>query len=291
VNPRPTLERAWYGYLAAVFVVAAFATDGHVPPGDRAAHGAVHLVVLAAVAVVHRIAVQGSPAAARGGRVALGVCGLPVVFSAMAWLLPAVHPEPYEYACLQLDRDWFGGDVGDLVQPWLARWSVEVLQLIYAAFYVVPILAGIGCGRRSGAAAFDRAVLVVVTGFLASYLGYLLVPTLGPKVVLSFASPVEGLWATPTLRAWIDEAEANPWDCFPSGHTLLTLLSLLLLWRWHRRWFWWLLVPAALLIASTVLLRYHWTIDVLVGAAVAWPWLRLCDWLADRDGWPAVTAA
>jgi membrane-associated phospholipid phosphatase len=290
VSPQPTLERLWYGYLLAVLVVAATASDGMVPAADRLAHFATHAAVLVAVVCVHRLAVRRSPAAARGWRTALAIVGLPVVFSAMGWILPAVHPEPYEFRWLDVDRRWFGADVGVLVQGWLRPWLVELLQLVYASFYVVPIVAGIGALRRGGAA-FDRAVLALVGGFLASYLGYLLVPTLGPKVVLAFPTAIEGLWAAASVRAWIDGAEANPWDCFPSGHTMLTVTSLLLLWRWNRRWFCWLLAPALLLIASTMLLRYHWAIDVLVGAAAAWPCLRVCDWLADRDGWTPVTPA
>ncbi|MBL9079164.1 MAG: phosphatase PAP2 family protein [Planctomycetes bacterium] len=288
MNPRPTLERVWYGYLAAVAFAAVVGADATQSVGDRLAHLATHAAVLLAVVVVHWLAVRRSPAAARPWRAALAIVGLPVVFSAMAWLLPAVHPEPYEWLWLAVDRAWFGGDVGALVIPWLRPWSVELLQLVYAVFYFVPIAACVGAGWRCGAAAFDRALLGIVGGFLASYLGYLLVPTLGPKVVLAFAQPLEGLWWTASLRASIDAAEANPWDCFPSGHTMLTVTSLLLLWRWNRRWCAWLLLPSLLLIASTMLLRYHWAVDVVVGAAAAWPCLRICDRLADRDGWPAV---
>ncbi|MBL8726784.1 MAG: phosphatase PAP2 family protein [Planctomycetes bacterium] len=291
MKPRPTVERVWYAYLAAVLVVAATATDGFVPSADRWAHLGVHVGVFAAVLGVHQVVRRRSAAAARWWRVALAIGGLPVVFSAMGWLLPAVHPEPYEFLWCTVDRAWFGGDVGVLVQRWFAPWMAEVLQLVYACFYAVPIVAGIGVLRRRGGAEFDRAVLALVGGFLASYLGYLLVPTLGPKVVLAFPTRIEGLWACETVRAWIDAAEHNEWDCFPSGHTMLTVTSLLLLWRWNRRWFSWLLLPALLLIASTMLLRYHWAIDVVVGALLAWPCLRLCDWLADRDGWPRVTPA
>lgn len=290
MSPLPTLERVWCGYLAAVLVVAATATDGNVAPSSRLLHFVVHAAVLVAVLGVHRLARRRSEAALRVGRTALAIVGLPIVFSAMGWLLPAVHPEPYEFTWLQVDRAWFGGDVGALAGPWLSPWLVELLQLVYASFYMVPILAGIGA-LRSGLPAFDRALLALVFGFLASYLGYLLVPTLGPKVVLAFPTTIEGLWATASVRAWIDRAEANPWDCFPSGHTMLTVTSLLVLWRWNRRWFVWLLLPSLLLIASTMLLRYHWAIDVLVGLAAAWPCLWLSDRLADRDGWPRVTPA
>jgi membrane-associated phospholipid phosphatase len=284
VTPRPTLERIWFCYLAAVMGLAA--TVPGVPAEARINHLLLHGIVLLIVAFV-RSRARRSPAAARPWRTALAIGGLPVVFSAMVWLLPAVHPEPYEYLWLDLDRALFGGHLGAVAAPWLPPAVVEVLQVIYAVFYAIPILAGVGAGLRCGAAAFDRALLLVAASFLASYLGYLLVPTLGPKVALAFPTELEGLWLTPSLREAIDAGEANPWDCFPSGHTMLTVTSLIVLWRWNRRWFAWLFVPALLLIASTMLLRYHWAIDVVVGAALAWPVVRVCDWLADGDDWPA----
>jgi membrane-associated phospholipid phosphatase len=196
-----------------------------------------------------------------------------------------VHPEPHEFAFAALDRAMFGRDLGELVAHWPPLVN-EVLQLCYGSFYFLCIAAAVGAGWRSGAAAFDRAVLWLVGGFLASYLGYLLVPTLGPKVVLAFHGEIEGVWLLGPVRAAIDAGEANPWDCFPSGHTMLTIISLLILWRWNRRWWCWLLLPALLLIASTVLLRYHWAIDVVVGALLAWPVAFGLDRLADGDGWP-----
>ncbi|MBL8752933.1 MAG: phosphatase PAP2 family protein, partial [Planctomycetes bacterium] len=176
-------------------------------------------------------------------------------------------------------------DVGRLVETFPAV-VVEVLQVCYFAFYGICALSAVAAGIGSGRAAFDRAVLRLVGGFLASYLGYLLVPTLAPKVVLAFDREITGVWLTTWLRASIDAGEANPWDCFPSGHTMLTLVALANVWRWHRRVFWWLLAPCVLLVASTMLLRYHWTLDVAAGALLAWPSVWLCDRLADRDGWP-----
>lgn len=282
MKPPPTLERLWLAYVFSVAVVCAFSPD--VPAPAKASHLALHAGI-AAVAIGIRRFTQ-SPGAERLSRAVLAIVGLPVVFSAMAWLLPAVHPEPYEYVWLELDRALFGADLGVVIAGWLSPWLVELLQCVYACFYAIPIIAGVAALRRSGTAAFDRSMVLVVGGFLASYVGYLLVPTLAPKVVLGYATDVEGLWATDMLRRAIDAGEVNPWDCFPSGHTMLTIISLIIAWRWNRRWFWLLLVPASLLIASTMLLRYHWAIDVVVGAGIAWPWVRFCDWLADRDGWP-----
>jgi membrane-associated phospholipid phosphatase len=65
---------------------------------------------------------------------------------------------------------------------------------------------------------------------------------------------------------------------------MLSLISLMLVWRWARRAFWPLAVVVGLLVCSTMALRYHWVWDVLAGALAAWPCLRLGDLLLDRDG-------
>lgn len=287
--PAATSERIWTCYLVVVAIIALVVDGGG---GNGHAAGkllALHGVVLAVVAGSAWAARRG-PAAARLPRVLLAVVGLPAVFSGLCWLLPGAHPEPYEYTFAAVDRSLFGHDLGTLIDG-MPPLAVELLQLCYGTFYFLCIAAALGAGRGRGAAAFDRAVLLLVGGFLCSYLGYLLVPTLGPKVVLAFAHEVEGWWWTDAVRAAIDAGEANPWDCFPSGHTMLTLTSLLVLWRWNRRWFWVLLAPASALIASTMLLRYHWASDVVAGALLAWPVARACDLLADRDGWPPVAQA
>ena len=74
-------------------------------------------------------------------------------------------------------------------------------------------------------------------------------------------------------------------DCMPSGHTAVTLITLLFAWRAHRPTFWLILPFASGLILSTVYLRYHYVIDVaaavpftvlclLIGAAVVRAWDR-----------------
>ncbi len=288
-GPRPTVERFWIVYVVAVLAVSFGVTAPGREPAARTAHFGVHFAALWIALGIARLA-RRDHAAARWWRAGFAVAGLPMVFSAKCWLLPYVHPEPYEYIFASIDRALFGGDVAQLADAWMRPWVVEGLQVIYGVFYLVPVLAALGALRRSGPAAFDRAVAILVGAFLVSYLGYVLVPTLAPKVAVAFSRELDGLWLYGPVRAWIDGAESNPWDCFPSGHTMLTLVSLILMWRWHRPLFWWLLGPCVLLVASTMLLRYHWTTDVLAGALLVWPTVWLIDHLLDRDGWPPAVA-
>jgi membrane-associated phospholipid phosphatase len=60
-----------------------------------------------------------------------------------------------------------------------------------------------------------------------------------------------------------------PRDAFPSGHALVTLLSMAWAWR-YRLWVRWVVtILGALLVVSTVYLRYHYVVDVLAGAVLA----------------------
>jgi membrane-associated phospholipid phosphatase len=285
-RPAPAIERVWLCYLACVGCVAVLASWHHGNHADVYMFCAVHLPVLLAVTVSYWLAVRRSHDAARWVRAAIAVIGLPVVFTGLCWLLPAVHPEPYEFVWLRLDRWLFGADLARLGDG-MPAWLVEVLQWNYASFYGTSILAALLVRMHAGPRAFDRSVLIIVGTFLVSYLGYLLFPTISPALVLEHPKQLTGVWFTEPIRQSIDAWEANSWDCFPSGHAMLTITNLIILWRWARRWFWVFLLPSLALIASTVLLRYHWSSDVIVGALGAWPLCRACDWLADRDGWPS----
>lgn len=277
-----TVERLWLLYCALVVGIAV-AVDGGGAAGHRPlAFAAVHGLVAAAQAVPLWFTGRGRVTAARCARGILGCVGLPVVFSALAFLLPHVHPEPYELAWYRADLAVFGCDVTRALRQGLAPSAVLALQLVYAAFYLLPIAAVLAAGRAGGGSAYDRALTLVVGSFLLSYLGYLWFPTLGPKVVLPVVSPGGGELAA-AIGAAIDRAEANPWDCFPSGHTMLSLVSAVVVWRWARRALPWFLLVIVPLVASTLCLRYHWPIDVLaggVGALVATRWLDFllaCD--------------
>ena len=144
-------------------------------------------------------------------------------------------------------------------------------------------------------------VFAVVLATHQNFIWYALVPIRSPFLIvetgeaagtsLAYDFELYGLWFAESLRENLLAASTMRHDCFPSGHTMMTITSLLITWRWCRRAFWWLLVPCLLLIASTVLLRYHWATDVVVGALLAWPCARLCDRLMDGDGWPAAQAS
>lgn len=279
-----TLDRVWIAYLLAVLAVGALADGGGDAAHQPAAFLGLHLGLLAVQLLLRARADRLPGALPRVSRALAAIVSAPLTFSAMGWLLPAVHPQPWEWRWHAFDRAAFGVDPTVALQGLMTPWFTEVLQWCYAAFYLLPIGACLCVLAGAGRAAFDRAVVLVVFAFLVSYLGYLLFPTLPPYRFLDHGAPLRGVWLAEELNALLYAAEANRWDCFPSGHTMLSLVSVALVWRHARRWLWLFLPVATLLVFSTMALRYHWVIDVVAGALLVWPTLWCGDLLLRRDG-------
>ncbi len=273
------VERVWIWYLSTVTAaVAAVALVDGAPGGRPWAYVALHGGLLAAVLAGRGWMARLPAVRARALRAGFCLLAIPVVFSAMGWVLPAVHPEAYEWRWIAADQALLGTDPTRAVQPLLAPWLVEVLQLAYSSFYALPVIAVLAAGIGRGAAAFDNALLVVTFGFLLSYLGYFLWPTLPPYRFLPHDTALRGVWLADTLYAALDAAEVHRWNCFPSGHTMLSVISLVLV-RRQRAVFWGMAPVVVLLIASTVMLRYHYVVDVLAGVAAVPLALWLVRWL------------
>ena len=118
---------------------------------------------------------------------------------------------------------------------------------------------------------FQYYAFLIAFGYLVSYVGYLLVPARGPRFLLRHLQhiPLQGLWLFRGMQDTLDRLESAHYDCFPSGHTELTILA----WWSSRmvgnRLFWVYFAYTPSIIFATVYLRYHYSVDVLAGAIVA----------------------
>jgi len=198
---------------------------------------------------------------------------IPITYKELSYLIPFIHPRDFDAALAGIDHRFLG------VHPtvWLERltWPplTEILQLTYSTYYFLPLVLGVALWRRGSRETFHFWVFIVVLGFYLSYLGYIAVPAIGPRFLPSIVEaqtiPLTGVWLFQPVREMLDRAEGITRDCFPSGHTELTLLVLIYARVFHRKVFWWLLPLGTGVIVSTVYLRYHYVIDVAAGALLA----------------------
>ena len=108
-------------------------------------------------------------------------------------------------------------------------------------------------------------------------------PATGPNLnrlgLYHFDGPLNGVFLAGELRQVLAVVEKIKLDCFPSGHTAVSLLALMLAWRYARR-LTPIMAPLVLaLIVSTVYLRYHYVADVVGGVCLAVGSFFVSEWL------------
>jgi membrane-associated phospholipid phosphatase len=207
---------------------------------------------------------------------------------------PIHRNKDYDQLLISLDRLIFRTNP----TQWIARFSnplaTELLQIAYSSFYVLFIAVGLELYRRRDKSQFSQFRFTVVYGFFVSYLAYFAFPAAGPRFTLHDFSRIDselpGLLFAEPLRWFVNYFEAiRPGmpnalafayaqrDVFPSGHTMLTLMTIVLAYEYRLRIRNYVLGVGILLIIATVYMRYHYAVDLAAGALLAVPCLLTSD--------------
>ncbi len=206
---------------------------------------------------------------------------VPLCFAELAFVIRGAYPDLlYDAALQRLDVAMFGSDPLLWFDGWRQPWLTELLFLCYLSFYFLPPWVCVYLYRRRDPR-FSLVAFEYVGCFLLSYLGYLLVPAIGPRFFLTGVEPLHGLLLFDWLMHAMNTLEAGARDCFPSGHTAVTLLVIVHAVRFARPLCVVLLPVSAGLLLATVYLRLHYVIDLLAGALLAVSVL-VCFPLLDR---------
>jgi membrane-associated phospholipid phosphatase len=196
---------------------------------------------------------------------------IPICFFSLSQIVHRVVPRDFDSQMIAFDYTLFGVHPTIFLSKFLNPYLVDLLELCYASFYWLPVILAFFLFSKGRMREFESAAAAICLGFYLSYIGNLLMPVQGPRFTLSSfqTSPVEGMWLGNFIRESLFALEPYKWDCFPSGHTAVTLIVVILSYR-YIRWLFWIMLPVAIgLIASTVFLQYHYVVDILAGALLA----------------------
>ncbi len=170
---------------------------------------------------------------------------------------------------IKIDRFLFGVDPTVWLERITTPWLTELMQLVYATNYFLPLILLLVLYLQRRRIPFQEAVYFLTLGYFLSFLGYFLVPAIGPRFTVTHTGQLQGLFLREKICSLLYFMEGCPRDCFPSGHTEIPLITLWLSYRFKRGLFRVYLPIVILLICSTVYLRFHYVIDVIAGIALA----------------------
>lgn len=193
------------------------------------------------------------------------------MFNSLGALISGMHATTFDACLISIDHAIFGVHptvwMERLVSPALSA----LLQFAYLSYYFIPLSLGVVLIARGRFGEFEETLFGILLCFYLSYIGYLLVPAIGPRFTLGHLQS-GGLQLFPfieRIQDVLNGLEKNKTDAFPSGHTAISLLSLYYAWKNGEKGLFAGLVPVVTgLIMSTVYLRYHYVIDVIAGIAL-----------------------
>jgi len=238
-----------------------------------------------AAPIVLIVIIQASRAlSARGAalvRLIYGCAVVPLVFTQVGLTIQALGLPDLAPELESLDRAIFGGvNPLEALEVIVHPVATEILQWIYIAYLIFPPAVMILLALKGSPAIIARSLFSLLGVTYLTYMGYYLVPAMGPNVhnnfgpalpvmdpvleLYTFADDLPGIWIARELREWMFSAELTKKDCFPSAHAAISLACAYYAFRIGRVWGW-ICLPIALgIVVATIYLRYHFIVDMIV---------------------------
>lgn len=194
------------------------------------------------------------------------------IYLELRHLVPLVNPHDVDDLLIALDRILCRGHDPAVLMEYCTTPSLsEFLQIVYASFYLLPLSLCAIAYWKDRKDAFHTVASTIIIGFYISYLGYFLTPAIGPRYTLAHLQTIDltGLWSFDCIRSMLDSASGVMRDCCPSGHTMLSMVTVFMAWRRERKFIPFATVWAAAIIFSAAYRRYHYVTDILAGLILA----------------------
>jgi hypothetical protein len=193
-----------------------------------------------------------------------------VAYMRMGSVVRLIHRGPLDDAVLRtIDARLIGENLSLRLESISRPLFTEPLSFCYMLFipYLTLSMLWYFCGALP---LLKRFYLGLFSIYGIGFLGYTLVPAAGPYIAMAseFRGPLMGAVFTRWNLAMVSFG-SNHVDVFPSLHCAISSYMLFFD-RWYKQWrFRIYAIPCVGLWISTIYLRYHYFIDVIVGFALA----------------------
>ncbi|MHC4946259.1 MAG: phosphatase PAP2 family protein, partial [Planctomycetota bacterium] len=223
--------------------------------------------ILVTAIVVYRKYFEGRPVFRFFFR-ALLIAGVMVPFFQLRDMIPIITPVDMDAELRALDLWLFGGDASIWFEQFATPFTSAWFAACYFGYYIVggSFVVGMMLFCRRDIVFIEFGLVVLGTVCVGTTL-YLVVPALGPYAYMAdqFLGPLPDDTVVPFVHRSIQHGPLR--DVFPSMHSAVPVAIFLFSARYFR--------PVAVvcglwvphIVISTMFLRYHYLIDVIVGIA------------------------
>lgn len=213
-----------------------------------------------------------------------------VTFLNLGPVIRHLNPVTYELQLLDVDLWLFGMDPLLYLENWLHPVAVDIFAVAYFSYFTLAFITLPPLCFQKDIVTIDRILMGVMLTVFTHYILYFIIPARSPYIVselpefaasFPYTVPLSGWIVGDAIRSTIDSWDPVRTNAFPSAHTSVAVVFFLSV-RKKRVLFPILLVNALLLIFSTMYLRYHYVIDVIIGILLAITAVYFVDWFSDH---------
>lgn len=158
------------------------------------------------------------------------------------------------------------------------KWFSELMNFSYFFYYLLTIGLSltIWFTRRSK---LQEVIFVIFTSFIIYYLFFAIFPVKGPQF---YFTGTDAQAVTSYLFSHFVKLAQNIGEtetgAFPSSHVGMSIVFLIISWKYSRNIFWMILTPVILLWFATIYIKAHYLIDV-IGGFISAP---IVYWLSEK---------
>jgi len=203
-------------------------------------------------------------------RILISFVTMMIIYKAVNFYIVVFHPAIQDAALQQIDRALFFGKLpSQWLEPMISHPMTLFLGISYLTWFALTYLTILLLLTHSRKAVQEYVFTSIYT-FYIGYLTYMFVPAIGPTFTVHYPQPLGSITA---ILVSNDVHIAR--DCFPSLHTGISLVMLIFVYRYRKKWLWIYAPWTAIIVFSTLYLRIHYGIDVIAGAALAFTTCQL----------------
>ncbi|MBN1914821.1 MAG: phosphatase PAP2 family protein [Parachlamydiales bacterium] len=190
------------------------------------------------------------------------------LFVLLGNIVPIIHPQKEDLFLQKIDSWLIGGNLSLKIESFIHPLVTEIMTVGYSFFWLY-ILITFFHYLFSKLEVAKKFYIGLFTIYSIGLICYTYVPAIGPYVAMSeqFSVPLEGYFLTKWLH-FIVPIGTNGCDVFPSLHCAVSSYILFFDRVYTPRRYRWCLPICILIWISTIYLRYHYFIDLLVGFAL-----------------------
>lgn len=190
----------------------------------------------------------------------------PLVYRGMSEILFLLVPRELDSFFMNLDNTLFGAQPCLWFERMIHPLLTEILQFSYMSYYYFPTMMGLWLYLKHRDRDYHDLLLAIVLTIYGSFVGFLLVPVVGPRFYLShlFTVPLDGPFFAPLVAEFVDKTSLRG-GAFPSAHAAVAVVTLFFALRYSRRLFYFALPFMSGLFVATIYGRYHYVGDILAG--------------------------